>query len=75
MPLINCKVELKLKWTKHCVLFVLGNENYDANSNSAIFTLKDYNYYFFPKGIIDNYNVIINGKNFYDQPIDFDIKQ
>ena len=26
MPLINCKVELKLKWTKHCVLFVPGNE-------------------------------------------------
>ena len=21
-----------------------------------------------------NYNVIINGKNFYDQPIDFDVK-
>ena len=25
--------------------------------------------------IIDNYNVIINGKNFYDQPIDSDIKR
>ena len=28
-----------------------------------------------PKGIIKNYNVIINGKNFYDQPIDSSIKQ
>ena len=27
-----------------------------------------------PKGIIKNYNVIINGKNFYDQPIDSGIK-
>ena len=27
-----------------------------------------------PKGIIKNYNVIINGKNFYDQPIDSSIK-
>ena len=27
------------------------------------------------KGIIDNYNVIINGKNFYDQAIDSDIKR
>ena len=28
-----------------------------------------------PKGIIKNYNVIINGKNFYDQPMDSDIKR
>ena len=25
MTLINCKVELKLKWTKHCILSVVGN--------------------------------------------------
>ena len=31
--------------------------------------------YYLPKGIIKNYNVIINGKNFYDQEIDSDIKQ
>ena len=31
--------------------------------------------YYLRKGIIKNYNVIINGKNFYDQPIDSDIKQ
>ena len=29
---------------------------------------------YLPKGIIKNYNVIINGENFYDQPIDSDIK-
>ena len=29
MPLINCKFELKIRWTKHCVLSVLGNE-YDT---------------------------------------------
>ena len=28
-----------------------------------------------PNGTIKNYNVIINGKNFYDQPIDSNIKQ
>ena len=28
-----------------------------------------------PKTIIKNYNVIVNRKNFYDQPIDFDIKR
>ena len=31
--------------------------------------------YFLPKGIIDNYNVIINRKNFYDQPIDSNMKR
>ena len=31
--------------------------------------------YYLPKGIIKNYNVIINGKNFYDQAIDSDKKR
>ena len=31
--------------------------------------------YYLPKGTIKNYNVIINGKSFYDQPIDSDIKR
>ena len=29
----------------------------------------------FTKGVIKNYNVIINEKNFYDQPIDSEIKR
>ena len=31
--------------------------------------------YYLPKSVIKNYNVIINGKNLYDQAIDSDIKQ
>ena len=31
--------------------------------------------YYLPKGIKENYNVIINGNNFYDQPIDSDKKR
>ena len=31
--------------------------------------------YYWSKEIIKNYNVIINGKKFYDQPIDSDIKR
>ena len=31
--------------------------------------------YYLPKGIIKNYNIIINGKKFYDQPIDSDTKR
>ena len=31
--------------------------------------------YYLSKGFIGNYNVITNGKNFYDQTIDSDIKR
>ena len=41
MPLINFKVELRLKWTKCCVLVAAGVDNADANSNNIIFTIKD----------------------------------
>ena len=40
MPL-NCKVELKLKWTKYCVLSVEGTDNDGANPNNIIFTIKE----------------------------------
>ena len=51
-------------------LFVLVYSNLDANSKR----FKTQRYYL-PKGIIDNDNVIINEKNFYDQPADSDIKR
>ena len=35
MPLINCKVELNLKWINHCVLSAYHKDN-DANSNNII---------------------------------------
>ena len=41
MPLINCKVELKLKCTNHCFLHVLDNDNTNANGNDIVFTIKD----------------------------------
>ena len=42
MPLINCKVELKLKWTGNCVLSAFRADNNDPNRNNVIFTI----YYF-----------------------------
>ena len=51
-------------------LFLLVYSNEDDNSER--FKAKRY---YLPKGIIDNYNVIFNGKNFYNQPIDSDIKR
>ena len=41
MPLINCKVKLKLRWTKHCVLAAVGVKSLDADSHNLIFTIKD----------------------------------
>ena len=43
MPLT---VQLKLKWTKYCVLFAAGADNiYNINSNNIIFTIKDIKLY------------------------------
>ena len=153
MPLIYCKVQLKLKWTKYCVLATSGADNSSKDSDNTIFFVKNtklfvlvvrlsarYNQklskrlnkgfersvhqneykiksqnkyttnefryffesnfvgvnrlfvlvypnqnddftrfetrkYYLPKGIIKNQNVIINRKNFYDQPIDPEIKR
>ena len=42
MPLINCKAELKIRWTKHCVLSVTGTDNANGNNDdNVIFTIKD----------------------------------
>ena len=41
MPLINCKVESKLKWINYRVLSAAGAANANTNSNSIIFTIKD----------------------------------
>ena len=35
MPLINCKVELSLKWTENCILTTA------ANANKVIFKITD----------------------------------
>ena len=39
MPVINCKIKLKLAWTKYCVLSAAGNDNTNANPNNI--TIKE----------------------------------
>ena len=41
--MINCKVELKPRWTKHCLLSVAGTNNANGNNDddNIIFTIKD----------------------------------
>ena len=41
MPLINCKVALKIKWTNHYFFPAGGGDKTDANSNNIIFTIKN----------------------------------
>ena len=41
MPLINCKVELKLKWTKYSVLSAAGADYTNANCKNIILFIKD----------------------------------
>ena len=42
MPLINCKVELKLRQRKHCVFSVAGTDNVNGNNDdNIIFAIKD----------------------------------
>ena len=41
MSLINCNAELKLKWTKYCVLAWNVTENFDSNPNNIIFIIRD----------------------------------
>ena len=41
-PLTNCKIELKLKWIKYCVLLIGGNDNLNyIDSDRIVFTIKD----------------------------------
>ena len=41
MPLINCKVELKVRWVKYFVLAKNDDDYDDANPSNIMFTMKD----------------------------------
>ena len=43
IPLINGKIELKLKWTRYCVFSAAGpdNVNFNADDSILIFIIKD----------------------------------
>ena len=41
MPLINCKIELKLKWTNYCILSAAETDNVNNKDDNIIFTIKD----------------------------------
>ena len=53
-------------------LFVLANDN---NAGDDLVTANSHRRYFLPRIKIENYNIEIDGRNFYDQPINDSIKQ
>ena len=53
-------------------MFVLVYDNTAGNDQASIDSFKKY---FLPRVKIENYNIEIDGKNFYDQPINDSIKQ
>ena len=61
---------LELNFVGVSRLIVLVYSNQDVNTKR----IKTQRYYL-PKDIIKNYNVIINGKNNFGQPIDSDVKR
>ena len=53
-------------------LFALAYDNIANNDQVSVDSFKKY---FLPKVKIENYNIEIDGRNFYDQPINDSIKQ
>ena len=51
-------------------MLVLTSANQDGNGKR--YKVRGY---YLPEGVIKNYNVTINGKKFYDQPTDSDVKR
>ena len=56
-------------------VFVLSYFVAAGNNADEEVGIKDNKKYFLPRGEIKNYNVLIDGRNFYDQPINDLIKQ
>ena len=58
------------QWVKR--LFVFAYDNKEGDNKVSIDSFKKY---FLPRVKIENYNIEIDGRNFYDQPINDSIKQ
>ena len=54
-------------------MFVIAYNNTNGNANQVERSV--HRKYFFPRVDIPNYNVLIDGRNFYDQPINDQIKK
>ena len=83
MPLINCEVNLISVWSVNCVIVSTNNANQGATfepkcqgvNKLFILAFEDdaqrtsNKRYYLPNVEIKDYNTMIDGKNFYDQPV------
>ena len=53
-------------------MFILAHNNREGDDKVFVHSFKKY---FLPRFKIENYNIEIDGRNFYDQPINDSIKQ
>ena len=74
MPLVHCKVELKLRLTKHCVL-ASDVKNDGGNSNNINFAVKETKLYLPVVTLLANGNQNLWKLIFKDQLIGMNIKQ
>ena len=63
---------LNSSWQGVKGLFVLAYNNKEGNNKVSVDSFKKY---FFARFKIENYNIEVDGRNFYDQPINDLIKQ
>ena len=68
------KIHKKMAWCQlsRCQKIVLAYDNTAGDDQVSIDSFKKY---FLPRVKIKNYNIEIDGRNFYDQPINDLIKQ
>ena len=79
MPLVNCKIELKLKWTKYCLLSAAGTGDINnIDSNNIVFTIRNLKFYV-PVGFLSARNnqklSKLHSKNLKDDFIGMNIKE
>ena len=79
MPLVNCKIELKLKWTKYCLLSAAGTGDINnIDSNNIVFTIRNLKFYFlldfYQQETIKNYQNFM-AKDLKDDFIGMNIKE
>ena len=69
------KIHKRIAWFKLSrsqKIFFLAYDNTESNNQVSIDSFKKY---FLPRVKIENYNIEIDGRNFYDQSINDSIKQ
>ena len=69
----NIRILVDPSWQGITRLFVLAYNNTADDNNKAF--IDSYKKYFLARVKIENYNIEIDGRNFYDQPINDSIKQ